>query len=107
MKELVLYTAACLLIAATSGTANAGMIEINLNQQNGERLNKNFICEWRVMNENGNPVVGNPFFGSSWKRELPVGRYVFTTNCGQEGGGSMQVLSTTEKEHYIINLFKF
>lgn len=105
MKKLVLYTAACLLIAS-SGT-NAGMIEINLNQQDGKRLDKGFICEWRVMNENGKPVEGNPFYGSSWKRELPVGRYVFTTNCGKEGGGSLQILSTTTKEFYIIDLFKF
>lgn len=59
------------------------------------------------MNEDGKPVDGNPFYGSSWKQELPVGRYVFTTNCGQEGGGSMQVLSTTEKEDYTMSLFKF
>lgn len=106
MKKLVLYTAACLLIAAASGT-NAGMLEINLNQQDGKRLDKGFICEWRVMNEDGNPVKGNPFYGSSWKQELPVGRYVFTTNCGREGSGSMQVLSTIQKEQYIINLFRF
>jgi hypothetical protein len=105
MKKLVINTAACLLIATSS--TNAGMIEINLNQQDGKRLNKNHICEWRIMNEDGNPVKGNPFYGSSWKRELPVGRYVFTTNCGAEGSGSLQILSTTKKEDYTINLFKF
>lgn len=95
------------LFLLVSTNAMAGMVEINLNTQTGKKLDKNHVCEWRVMNENGKPEEGNPFYGSAWRRELPVGRYVFTTNCGNEGGGSMQVLSTSKQETYYINLFRF
>lgn len=91
-----------------TSAVNAGEISINLHDANGQNLKGYYGCEWRMMNEDGTPHPSNPMYGTAYKGILKNGtRWIVSVNCGDIGSGSHQIISSKNKESYIIQLHKF
>lgn len=106
MKALILFTV--VIYFSIAATAKSGEVNISLLDDGGKSLNGFYGCEWRMMNEDGTPHHSNPMYGTSFKGNLKDGtRWFVSVNCGNTGSGSHQIISSKNKESYIIQLHQF
>lgn len=93
------------LLLSIAATAKAGEVNISLRDDDGKSLKGYYGCEWRMMNENNTPHPSNPMYGTAYKGILKNGtRWIVSVNCGKAGSGSHQIISSSGKEEYVIQL---